>query len=276
MECEVCGVNFGIEKLEKPNSKFNGIYMCQKHRNCIKNNGWINDKKPPKTPMELRVCDYCESKGSEQKIFCRDGKYLCQKHYNQMYLYGKILKRTVRDRNEIIYKDGYAEIVLYNFEHNEIARTLIDTDDVELVLNYKWNFDLRHNYATTRVKQKHLGLHQLIMDTKKLGHSVVVDHINRDGLDNRRSNLRVANKSVNAINSGLRINNKSGVTGVSFSNVHNLWRSYINFEGKRVELGRYKQERDAVVARLEAESRYYSEHPPQKHLFKQYNIKEVG
>lgn len=273
LKCEVCGTEYFVEVLDKPNSKFDKMALCKKHRNSIKNNGYIRDKNPPKTPMKFRKCDYCDKSGAEVKVFIRDGENLCQRHYNQVILYGKVLERTVFDKNKIILNNTYAEVVMYDLNKEECARTIIDLDDVELISNYKWSYDKSHHYAYTRVNTVYLSMQQLLMKTKTLGNSVVVDHIDRNGLNNRKDNLRITNKSVNAINAGLRSNNKSGITGVSFSSVHNLWRSYINFDGKRLDLGWFKNKEDAIKTRLNAELKYYPDYPPQADLFEKYNIK---
>lgn len=100
----------------------------------------------------------------------------------------------------------------------------------------------------------------------------IPDHINRDTLDNRKNNLRIADKSLNAINVGIRTSNTSGVTGVSWNKNANLWRVYINYQGKRIELGYRKNFKDAVILRLNAENKYYAGKQPQKDIFKKYGV----
>lgn len=267
-------MDFGVEILVKSRSKFDNMLLCKKHRNEIKNNNYIRDERPPKRPMALRVCDVCGASGIDGDVFLKNGEYLCRKHYNHVYLYGEVLERTVFDKNEIVVKEDYTEVVLYNSKHEEVGRAVIDIDDIEIASDYKWRFDTAHGYAATSIKGTYLAMHQLIMNTKKLGISVVVDHIDRDKLNNRKDNLRVTNKSTNAINVDLRVNNKSGVTGVSFSRRHNLWRSYISYDGKRMDLGWHKDKEDAIRSRLNAEARYYPDYPPQEHLFEKYNIEK--
>lgn len=267
--CEVCGTDYSVKIFIKPKSKFDGMYMCRKHRNEIKNNGYIRDKRKPVLPKKMRKCEVCES--IDDVIYHKE-RYICRRHYSQIRLYGETLKRTKYDKNEIVIYEDFAEIVLYNKDHLEVTRAIIDLDDVERVKCYKWAYDSLHNYVTTTVKGEHMGLHQLVMNTKGLNKNIVVDHIDRNGLNNRKSNLRVADKSINAINTDLRANNKSGVTGVSFSKRHNLWRSYISYDKKRIELGWYSNKDEAIVSRLNAEAEYYPDYPPQEHLFKKYNI----
>ena len=72
----------------------------------------------------------CQVEGCSNKHY---GKGYCQKHYNQVRKYGKILTRTRKDPNEIIVYDNYAEIVLYDNYGKEINKALIDLDDIEKV-----------------------------------------------------------------------------------------------------------------------------------------------
>lgn len=88
-------------------------------------------------------------------------------------------------------------------------KAIIDEDDLKIVKKYKWRaFKTRtkykdHYYAITDVKQPNgnnttLYMHRLIMGAEK---GLVVDHINRDGLDNRRNNLKVITQKENTLTS---------------------------------------------------------------------------
>ena len=100
------------------------------------------------------------------------------------------------------------------------------------------------------------------------------DHVNRNPLDNRRANLRQATDGQNAQNRTLSPLNTSGFTGVSWDKQHNKWVSYIKINKKMKKLGRFSDKEDAIKARLQAEAKYFKEFAPQRHLFKQYGIKE--
>lgn len=90
----------------------------------------------------------------------------------------------------------------------------------------------------------------------------VVDHINRNKMDNRISNLRCVNKSYNAHNTGSRTNNTSGLVGVrQTSKSRNplykpRWEAYIAVEGVRYHLGHFDTMEKAVAARKSAEERF--------------------
>ena len=80
--------------------------------------------------------------GSGACIIC-GSKYnvrnnLCNKHYLQVYRHGKILTRTIYDCNEIVKYDKHAEIILYDNNCNEVARTKIDLEDIERCSKHKW------------------------------------------------------------------------------------------------------------------------------------------
>lgn len=83
-----------------------------------------------------------------------------------------------------------------------------------------------------------------------------IDHINHDVTDNRISNLRSVSKRGNSLNQKRRKTNKSGFTGVCWSNESNKWRAYIQDNGKRVELGYFSDFDDAVKTRKEANAKY--------------------
>jgi hypothetical protein len=74
-----------------------------------------------------------------------------------------------------------------------------------------------------------------------------VDHINGDRLDNRRCNLRVCNQASNIKNRKPNKNGKSEYKGIVVLK-NGKFRSKINSDGKRYNLGVYDTERDAVIA----------------------------
>jgi len=102
---------------------------------------------------------------------------------------------------------------------NDDQETIIDYDDFERIKNYKWfaKFSPLTNsyYVYTVINNKHFSLASFIMNhipTSKL----TVDHINRNSLDNRKINLRIANQNIQTINQNIHKNNTSGTRGVSY------------------------------------------------------------
>lgn len=80
-----------------------------------------------------------------------------------------------------------------------------------------------------------------------------VDHINRVKDDDRWVNLRHVSRQCNMRNSGRRINNTSGITGVHWNNRNNKWHARIMINYKHKHLGLFRSFKEAVKARWEAE-----------------------
>ena len=177
----------------------------------------------------------------------------CVRHYDQMRMYGKILKRTLRDRNEINLKDGKYLMDIYNRKHEKICETIIDKDKIKLLSKYKWH--LRDDgYVQCKVNKKNIKMHQVLMGKKD---GLIIDHINRNILDNRIKNLRHATRTINSFNQKKQINNTSGITGVNWSKEKKKWEVRINCRKKCIRLGRFKNKEDAIKVRKEAELKYY-------------------
>lgn len=137
----------------------------------------------------------------------------------------------------------------------------IDDDDFDLALeNWYANPVLHTTYAVKRGKSiKTLHLHRIIL-ARKIDRELLpeeeVDHINHDGLDNRRENLRVATRSQNKVNRRIQKNNTSGFKGVYWDTQKNKWKSILKVSGKPKHLGFFltkEEARDAFfVAQKEA------------------------
>lgn len=126
----------------------------------------------------------------------------------------------------------------------------IDEEDYEIIKNYKWrlNKTKKYKYAVAyklKSKNKTVVMHRLIMKATK---RQMIDHINGDGLDNRKLNLRFCNKSLNAANSCLHRDNKSGYKGVHWSNRDKKWYSQITLNYKQRLIGLYDNKDDAACA----------------------------
>lgn len=146
-------------------------------------------------------------------------------------------------------------------------KILIDARDIELAKQYTWYISKQGYAASHENKKSAILLHRIIMNPSK---NMEVDHINRNRLDCRRSNLRVCEHKDNAKNCSTAKNNSSGIIGVSRSKKR--WRASICVNYNAMELGTFKTKEEAIKTRLEAESRYYGEYAPQKHLFEEYGI----
>ena len=84
-----------------------------------------------------------------------------------------------------------------------------------------------------------------------------IDHKDRVRTHNWIENLREATQQCNMRNAGIRVDNSSGVTGVSFNKKSDLWMSYIEIKkATRIYLGYFKKKDEAVLKRWEAEVKY--------------------
>lgn len=169
-------------------------------------------------------------------------------------------KYSYRDKtNPINILETHAEILLIDKNNLVCAKCLIDLEDVDLVKNIKWHkSDLQKStyYCVSNHKQWK-RIHRLILGITDP--NVFVDHINHNGLDNRRSNLRVCTNQQNICNCHIPKNNKSGCKGVYWSEERHKWCAQITINNKTKLLGRFTDYEDAVEARNKAAEKYYGE-----------------
>lgn len=131
---------------------------------------------------------------------------------------------------------------------------LIDFEDFEKVSNYFWTFS--NGYAIKSENKQ--PMHRFVLGLGKAErYKIEVDHINRNRLDNRKSNLRIVSRQENMYNKSKYKNNKSGVKGVKWNKDRNKWQVQINYNKKRIHLGLYSDLEEAKKARLNAEEKYF-------------------
>jgi hypothetical protein len=126
---------------------------------------------------------------------------------------------------------------------------LVDAADFWWLSQWKWNKNGR-GYAYRKSGKKGLLMHRVILSPPP---GTETDHINRDKLDNRRCNLRAVTRSRNHLNRSLSARNKTGAKGVFLDRQRGLWRATIRIDGKSIELGRFRNLNDAIIARQKAE-----------------------
>jgi len=139
---------------------------------------------------------------------------------------------------------------------------VIDAADVPQVEKFLWCAHVcRHAvYALRGYEVK--GKTKLVMMHRELigaPHGRLVDHVDGNGLNNRRANLRLASNSENTRNSKKRIDNKSGYKGVCWDELQRKWRASIRLNGRQTYLGLYASPQEAHNAYREAATREYGE-----------------
>lgn len=136
--------------------------------------------------------------------------------------------------------------------------TLVDDEDYDIFSKWKWKYHYQ-GYAcrTGKVNGKYVNyyLHRVIIDAKK---GQQVDHKNRNRLDNRRENLRIATSTQNNINSSPRRNSSSKYKGVNW-HLDGRWKVSIQVAGKTIGVGWMLSEIEAAKAYDSAALYYHGE-----------------
>lgn len=125
---------------------------------------------------------------------------------------------------------------------------IVDDADHEWLSQYQWCAlrNKHHWYAITSQpgnNKKKIYMHRLILNAPK---GLLVDHKNRDGLDNRRANIRLCTNSENMQNQGPRQRPNKTYKGISPKG--NRWAATISLDGNRTYLGSFPTEADAARA----------------------------
>lgn len=141
--------------------------------------------------------------------------------------------------------------VIYS-EKEPKQEILVSREDHEFLLKFTWHIR-SSGYAYTNIDSKPVAMHSLVYGAKKSGQ--MVDHINRNKLDNRRTNLRAVSAQQNALNRGkmqpakrkyhspyVGVFHKKTTTGVSYEAGMSLKSRYFS-------LGRFRDEREAAMQR---------------------------
>lgn len=136
--------------------------------------------------MKCKICGCVE----EEYVFG-----MCLDHYVNVKKFGNA--EGIRIKNKIEIFDDHAEVIIKDKDGYEKCRAIIDMDDISMVKEYKWCLNSQ-GYAFSSDDNKNILLHRLIMGFPEKG--LVVDHINRNRLDDRKCNLRVVKQYINTAN----------------------------------------------------------------------------
>jgi HNH endonuclease/AP2 domain len=139
--------------------------------------------------------------------------------------------------------------------HNRQAKIMIDDSAFDAANQHKWSVKRNRNYdyAYTIIDGRIVYLHRFLMDDNGLQ----IDHIDRNGLNNQISNLRLVSRSENQFNSRKRIGTRSKYKGVSWHKQSGKWAANIKIKGKMVYLGLHQSEESAKDAYNKKASEIY-------------------
>ena len=142
----------------------------------------------------------------------------------------------------------------------DISWASVDDEDYKRLMRFKWHLDrgyprrsLYLGGGRANAKVKHIRMHQDIISTTGDMHT---DHIDRDKLNNQRSNLRVCTRSTNMANKPPYKNNKSGYKGVAI-NSNQKWQANIQVNNKSMYLGQYATKIEAAKAYNQAALKHF-------------------
>lgn len=138
---------------------------------------------------------------------------------------------------------------------------LVDAADAHLVGGVNWcacpsrKTFYAHRTVSFEGTQQKVILHRLLMSPPE---DMQVDHINGNGLDCRRSNMRIVTLQQNNMNRGIRVSNRSGMKGVSRQG--NRFRAEIQSAGRKTYLGLFATPEEAHAAYCAAIATHHSEY----------------
>ncbi len=137
---------------------------------------------------------------------------------------------------------------------------IIDASDYESISKFKWFARYSPSgdtwYAVRSVNSSGIYMHRQIMQSPK---GILVDHRDGDGLNNQRSNLRLATHRQNSLNRSAQSNSQSRIKGVRFHKSSNKWEARIVVNKSYIYLGLHSTAEQASIAYNAAAILYFGE-----------------
>ena len=143
-----------------------------------------------------------------------------------------------------------ALIPLRNARSEVVAHAIVDADKADWVSRWRWHLN-PSGYATRVNKVKgarsHIHLHRELLGLTP-GDGMEGDHINRNRLDDRLSNLRAVPRAANRQNTPGIVTATSQYRGVSWDKRLKKWAANVQTGGVKHPLGFFEDEREAAEA----------------------------
>jgi hypothetical protein len=146
--------------------------------------------------------------------------------------------------------------------HGQVA--MVDDADYDWLMQWDWKAQYANNthgwyavrYDCSLGECAVVRMHRVILGAKK---SEFVDHIHHNGLDNRRTEIRLCTFNQNGHNRRMYLNNTTGFKGVSYEKQRDKYRARLQVNGKMVSIGRYLTPELAAAAYDAAAIKYFGE-----------------
>lgn len=246
-----------------------GLGYCLKHYTEYKRHGEIrtNEEKSNylsaarkelaknRKKKDSKKCDYCDKNGYYSEKFNR---ILCSRHYAQMKKHGEI-RKTRQDMKDIVINDDNltAYIILRDKNLKERDRVLVDIESLNFLKDYNWYLN-SWGYAERSTQDGCVLMHRKLVNCPK---GLYVDHINRNKLDCRLSNLRICTQHENNMNTSIRPS-KYGMRGVYKNEDSDKWIAHIGFNNKKIHIGCFNTKKEAILERKKKEKELFDEFAP--------------
>jgi|SRR6185436_7585055 len=152
----------------------------------------------------------------------------------------------------IVLMDSQSTVLVPLMGHGQCIKeyAIIDSSDADKLGNYRWSIFDNHGtcYAVRRdgKTRARIFMHREILGLPR-GKSPEIDHINRNGLDNRRANLRIVTTAQNQQNRSAHTDNQSGYRGVfhDWRNSSKPWIAKAVLNDHKFYLGSFESAEEA-------------------------------
>lgn len=243
-KCMSCGTEFDPTS---PVAKF--CPLCAVKADRERKEKWYAANHTATLKTEVLTCSICDN-----PFYSRyNGIPCCQKHYNTAYETGD--PNTDRSRKSTnSFSDCQTHFIGTTTDGFDYY---FDKGDYENISKHSWCVS-KSGYLVANIANRVTRLHRLIMNAEP---GTVVDHINGNPLDNRKSNLRITDNTKNVRNSIGSKRNVVGARGISATK-NGKFRARIMVDRKEIRLGIFDDLESAIEARRIAEIEHFKEFAP--------------
>jgi hypothetical protein len=210
---------------------------------------------PEPNPSGLCMCGCGQMTPIARRNSTNDG-FVKGKHVRYIIGHHMVKNRELPD--DLILAPGTKAIPLTQGKY-----AIVDEADYEWLMQWRWfaddsgeTFYVMRQETLIDGTQRKIRMHRFILDAPK---EYEVDHINGDGLNNTRANLRLASHTQNQHNKRVMRRNRSGYKGVYLFSKTAKWGATIKIDGKSTHLGTFDRPEDAARAYDKAAREHFGE-----------------